>query len=79
MPELLSRKIRLFVTPNDPNNAIALKELRRLPNITISELECPPSAKEFYLMPFIEIKPGGKFFGIESIRDFVEDKLLKTS
>ena len=68
--------IRLFTVPEDQNTDIARAELRKLRDVTIREAICPPAARDIYLMPYIKVEPtGGRFFGVEDIREFVTTRL----
>ncbi len=68
--------IRLFEIEGDKNNDTVLEHLRKLKDVTVSEVICPTVVGELYVMPFIEVKPrGGKFFGLEDIEDFVKGEM----
>jgi hypothetical protein len=67
--------ISLFEIPNDPNNAVVLRELEQLPGVSVTEVKCPPLDPPMFVMPYIHIDSDQSerpYFGVDGIRYFIK-------
>ena len=68
-------KIILFGIENDPDTENAETELLRLNGAGFAKVMCPPLVRELYVVPFVEDEIGEAYYGLSSIKSFVNARM----
>ena len=71
----MSGEIMVCFGGNDDNNRAAIEAVKRLGNVNITMVGSTAILEGYVLLPYIEAEDEGRYYGLESINKFVEEKL----